>query len=71
MEIRAGFSTRSQKVSEGGYDSEAIDAENAQDNARADALGLTYASDGRQKAGSAGVAASAGDPPAAGTAPSD
>ncbi|WP_409564148.1 phage portal protein [Methylobacterium sp. J-068] len=65
MEIRAGFSTRSQKVSEGGYDSEAIDAENAQDNARADALGLTYASDGRQKAGSAGIAADAAEAPAA------
>jgi lambda family phage portal protein len=50
LEIQAGFSTRSQKVSEGGYDSEAIDAENQADNARADALGLTYTSDGRQKA---------------------
>ncbi|ACL60602.1 phage portal protein [Methylobacterium nodulans] len=49
LEIQAGFSTRSQKVSEGGYDSEAIDAENQADNARADALGLTYTSDGRQK----------------------
>ncbi|GLS45144.1 phage portal protein [Methylobacterium brachythecii] len=69
MEIRAGFSTRSQKVSEGGYDAEAIDAENAQDNARADALGLIYASDGRQKTGSAGNAGAAGDAPAGGNGP--
>ncbi len=46
-EVSAGFATRSQKVSERGYDADAIDAENAADNARADKLGLSYTSDGR------------------------
>lgn len=50
LEIQAGFSTRSRKVSESGYDAEAVDAENKADNDRADELGLTYSSDGRQKA---------------------
>ncbi|MGA0595407.1 phage portal protein [Enterovirga sp. CN4-39] len=49
-EVRAGFATRSQKVSERGYDAEAIDAENAADNTRADRLGLSYTSDGRHDA---------------------
>lgn len=47
-EIRAGFTTRSAIVSEHGEDAEAIDAEQAADNARADELGLRYDSDGRQ-----------------------
>ncbi len=61
-EIQAGLSTRTQKVSEGGYDSEAIDAENAADNERADALGLSYTSDGRRAAKDA-AAPAASDPP--------
>ena len=58
MEIQAGLSTRTQKVSEGGYDAEAVDAENAADNARADALGLAYTSDGRRPAANGGAPAS-------------
>ena len=50
MEIQAGLSTRTRKVAEGGYDSETVDAEQASDNERADTLGLSYTSDGRQKA---------------------
>lgn len=61
-EIQAGLSTRTQKVSEGGYDSETIDAENAADNERADALGLSYTSDGRKAAKDA-AAPAASDPP--------
>lgn len=45
--VRAGFKSRSEVVSENGYDSEAIDAEIAADNARADELGLVYDSDAR------------------------
>ena len=50
IEIQAGLSTRTRKVAEGGYDAETVDAEQASDNERADALGLVYSSDGRQKA---------------------
>lgn len=46
-EIQAGLSTRTQKVAEGGYDAEEVDAENAADNERADRLKLAYTSDGR------------------------
>ncbi|WP_419952526.1 phage portal protein [Methylobacterium sp.] len=49
LEIQSGFASRTQKVAEGGYDAEEIDRENAADNERADGLGLTYTSDGRQK----------------------
>ena len=45
--VRAGFKSRSQVVSELGEDVEAIDAEQAADNARADDLGLKHDSDGR------------------------
>ena len=48
MEVQAGFSSRTQKVAEGGYDAEVIDAENKADNDRADDLGLSYTSDGRR-----------------------
>lgn len=48
--IRAGLSSRSQEVSATGYDAEDIDAENAEDNARADDLGVAYDSDGRRPA---------------------
>lgn len=46
--VRSGLSSRAAEVSETGEDVEAIDAEQASDNARADALGLKYDSDGRQ-----------------------
>ncbi len=47
--IRAGLTSRSAEVSERGEDAEVIDQEQADDNTRADALGLTYDSDGRQR----------------------
>jgi len=47
-EVRGGLSSRSQKVAQRGYDPAEIDRENAEDNARADALGLGYDSDGRR-----------------------
>jgi lambda family phage portal protein len=53
--IRAGLTTRAAAVSEQGEDAEEIDAEQANDNARADALGLVYDSDARKTAGT-GVA---------------
>lgn len=62
LEVRSGFSSRSQKVSEAGYDAEAIDAENASDNARADELGVSYDSDGRRPKSKA--PGTADDPPA-------
>lgn len=58
-EIRAGLASRSQKASERGLDSAEIDAEQAEDNHRADKLGLKYDSDGRQKKGSGATAAKA------------
>jgi len=67
MEIQAGLSTRTRKVAEGGYDSETVDAEQAGDNERADALGLSYTSDGRQKA--TDTTALAADDPASEPAP--
>lgn len=45
--IRAGFTSRSAAVSEQGYNAELIDAQQAEDNARADALKLHYDSDAR------------------------
>lgn len=50
LQVQAGFATRSQKVSERGYDPDQVDDEQAADNARADEQGLKYTSDGRQKA---------------------
>lgn len=46
--VRAGFTTRSAVVAEQGEDAEAIDQEQASDNARADDLGVSYDSDGRR-----------------------
>jgi len=46
--VRAGFISRSEVVSMSGWDAEQIDAEIAQDNARADALGNVYDSDPRK-----------------------
>lgn len=44
-EIKGGLASRSEHVLRTGYDAEQIDEENAQDNARATRLGLTYSSD--------------------------
>lgn len=45
--IRGGLSSRSEELRKLGYEPEAIDQEIAEDNARADALGNRYDSDGR------------------------
>lgn len=45
--IRAGLTTRTKTVLSNGEDPEEIDAEQAEDNARADGLGLVYDSDSR------------------------
>ena len=45
--VRSGFKSRAEVVSELGYDVEEIDAEIAEDNKRADNLGLQYDSDSR------------------------
>lgn len=44
MEVAAGFTSRSEVVLRSGYDAEQIDQENAEDNARAETLGLHYGS---------------------------
>lgn len=49
-EVRAGFRSRSEIVSERGYDAEQVDAEIAADNKRADGLELVFDSDGRTDA---------------------
>jgi len=51
--VRDGFRSRSQVVADRGDDAEAIDLEQAADNARADALGLKHDSDGRTPAAAA------------------
>jgi lambda family phage portal protein len=62
---RAGFTTRSAIVSEQGDDAEMIDAEQAEDNKRADELGLKYESDGRQGAAPSAAPPVPQDDPAA------
>ena len=52
-EVRAGFKSRRQQVSEAGDDVDRVDAEIAADNARADGLGLGFDSDGRRAKGKA------------------
>ncbi|KEQ18086.1 phage portal protein [Endozoicomonas numazuensis] len=47
LAVRSGFKSRSEVVSEQGYDSEQIDDEIAADNQRADGLELQYDSDAR------------------------
>lgn len=47
LAVKNGYKSRSQVVSERGFDSEEMDKEIAADNARADALGLKYDSDPR------------------------
>ena len=49
MAVRSGFKSRSEVVSEQGYDSEQIDDEIAADNRRADELDLNYDSDSREE----------------------
>lgn len=44
MEVAAGFTSRSEVVLRSGYDAEQIDQENAEDNDRAQQLGLHYGS---------------------------
>lgn len=44
MEVAAGFTSRSEVVLRSGYDAEQIDQENAEDNTRAEQLGLHYGS---------------------------
>jgi len=46
--IRAGLTTRTLECAERGLDVEDVDLEQAEDNARADGLGLVYDSDGRK-----------------------
>ena len=48
MAVRSGFKSRSEVVSEQGYDSEQIDTEITADNRRADDLDLKYDSDSRE-----------------------
>jgi phage portal protein, lambda family len=48
LEVRSGFTSRSEVVLSRGFSSEDIDEENKSDNTRADELGLRYDSDGRK-----------------------
>lgn len=55
--VRNGFKSRSAVIGEQGDDAEAVDAEQAVDNARADGLSLSHDSDGRRpSSGTAAVA---------------
>lgn len=49
-EVRAGFTSRSEVVSDQGGDAEEVDREQQEDNQRADDLSLTYDSDARHDA---------------------
>jgi lambda family phage portal protein len=49
LRVRAGFASRSEIIGRTGWRAEDVDAEIAQDNARADALGLVFDSDARQR----------------------
>jgi len=46
--VRSGFSSRTQEVAELGNDVEELELEIADDNKRADGLGLVFDSDGRK-----------------------
>ncbi|WP_342640929.1 phage portal protein [Rhodoligotrophos ferricapiens] len=62
-EVRAGFRSRSDVVSERGYNVEQVDEEIAADNARADRFGIVLDSDPRKgKAGGQAAPASQADP---------
>lgn len=60
--VRDGFKSRSQVVSEQGYDVARLDRETAADNARADELGLVYDTDPRRTTRAGGIAGAAPDP---------
>ena len=51
MEVRCGFTSRSEVALRQGYDAELIDAENSEDIKRADNFGLIYETDPRLDAG--------------------
>jgi lambda family phage portal protein len=53
--VRNGFKSRSEVVSEYGYDAEEIDDEIKKDNARADEIGVIFDSDSRSRAASSRV----------------
>jgi lambda family phage portal protein len=55
--VRNGFKSRDEVIAEMGYDAEAIDAEIARGNARADAAGLVFDSDARHDKAAALAAA--------------
>jgi lambda family phage portal protein len=57
MSVRSGFKSRAQVVAERGQDIETVDAEIAEDNARADELGLVFDTDPRKTAGSGAIQA--------------
>lgn len=65
--IRAGLTSRSEELRKAGYDPEEIEAEQAEENARADKLGLRFDSDGRfplNTRGSETLAPAGDNPPA-------
>jgi len=69
MAVRSGFTSRTTVVAETGEDAEVIDAEQAADNRRADAVSIKYDSDGRNpdkgpKASAADGDDDGDDPPA-------
>jgi len=49
LRVRAGFASRSEIIGRTGWRAEDVDAEIAQDNRRADALGLVFDSDARRR----------------------
>lgn len=60
MAVRSGFKSRSQVISEAGYDAEAVEQEVADENARADQLELKFDSDGRQGKSGSGAGSGSG-----------
>ncbi len=63
LEVRHGFSTRSDKCKERGTDRQTVDKKQAEDNASADAAGVKYDSDGRNPASGAASSAAPADGP--------
>ncbi len=55
MAVRNGFKSRAQVIASQGGDIETVDKENAEDNARADSLGLVYDTDPRKTASSGAI----------------
>lgn len=60
LAVRAGFKSRSQIVSESGYDAEVVEQEIAAENTRADQLELKFDSDGRQGKSGSGAGSGSG-----------